>query len=135
MRPTRSRGAVVVGAVVVGALAVGTGLAGCSAFQSCEEQDRRTRAGLEQAWPDEFGTGHRGSGSGACDDDPLYLSAGVGMTADEAGDVLTSHGWRREPPASADDADPEYPDSYVRKVGGHTYRFLVGDDGVELERA
>ena len=96
MKPTRTRGAVVVGAVVVGALAVGTGLAGCSAFQSCEEQDRRTRAGLEQAWPDEFGTGHRGSGSGACDDDPLYLSAGVGMTADEVQHVFDRF-WRADP--------------------------------------
>jgi len=122
-------------AVVVGALVLGSGLAGCSAFESCAEQDRKERAGLERAWPDEFGTGHRGSGSGACDDDPLYLSAGVGMTADEAGEVLVANGWTLEEPPPADDADPDYPDSYVREVDGDTYRFLVGDDGVELERA
>lgn len=49
--------------------------------------------------------------------------------------MLAAHGWKLEKLQPDDDTDPEYPDAYLRKLGGDSYRFLVGDDGVELERA
>jgi hypothetical protein len=133
MKPTRTRGAVVVGAVVVSALAVGTGLAGCSAFQSCEEQDRRTLAELRALWPDELGTNDWNGG--ACDgDDPMYL-VGTSSGSAQAAAVLVGDGWV---------LDADYPEDgetatvYRRTVAHHDYLFWVGgqsDTDLELERA